>query len=117
MSEATTEHPPCRIVGLEVLFLQTGQKHKEAFCLFVCRGSQFGCWLLLIGWSFWDGCGLTPQPETADSSIWADDETNVSDGFTQRQRRSAVQVTVMGAELQEDRKQVKHSLRLNRGEH
>lgn len=71
---------------------------------------------MLIGWSFWDGRWLTPQPETADSPIWADDETNVSDGLAQRQRRSAIQVSLMGTELQEDGKQVKHSLRLNRGE-
>lgn len=72
-------------------------------------GSQFGRWCLLIGRSSSDGRGSTPQPEAADSSVRADDETNVTDRSAQRQLGLIVQVSVMGAELQEDRKHVTHS--------
>lgn len=62
-------------------------------------GSKFGCWSLLIGWICSDRRGSTPQSQPTDSSIWTDDETNVTNRSAQSQLGLAVQMSVMRTEL------------------
>lgn len=82
---------------------------KSSLCLMlsdggrVSGGSKFGCWSLLIGWSCSDRRGLTPQSQPTDSSVRADDETNVTDRSAQSQLGLAVQMSVMRTELQHRR--------------
>lgn len=73
-------------------------------------GSQFGRWSLLIGWSCSDGRGSTPEAEPADTSVRADDETDVTDGSARRQLGLAVQMSVMRTKLQHRRQRGSISL-------
>lgn len=68
------------------------------------QGSQFGRTFLLIGWSRDVGQNSAPQAEAADASVRADDKPHVTDGTVQNQLSFTKHVSVMGAELQEDRK-------------
>lgn len=62
--------------------------------------SEFGRRPLLIGRGDGGGQDSTPQPQAADAAVRADDESHMTDGTPQPERRLAVQVSVMGAELQ-----------------
>lgn len=63
-------------------------------------GSEFGRRPLLIGRSCSDRRGSPPEPEPADSSVRADDKTDVTDRLAQGQLGLAVQMSVMRTKLQ-----------------
>lgn len=62
--------------------------------------SEFGGRPLLIGHGDSSGRDSTPQPQAADSTVWADNEPHMADWIPQLELRLSVQVIVMGAELQ-----------------
>lgn len=62
--------------------------------------SEFGGRPLLSGQGDDGRRDSTPQPQAADSTIWADDEPHMADWIPQLELLLSVQVSVMGAELQ-----------------